>query len=112
LEASLLKVLHMTPADFRRIALSMPGTEEIFNRGSRFRTGRRVFAALRGAGDSIATVYLTPDEQSDFVRAAPRSFMSVAGGMGRLGETYVFLATAEEKAVEAAIRAAWAKGRQ
>jgi hypothetical protein len=64
----------MTPDDFRRIALSMPESVEVYRRGrSHFRVERRAFATLEGPGDAVATVNLTPDQQSMFVHAAPKA---------------------------------------
>jgi hypothetical protein len=98
----------MTPQEFRRIALSLPEAEETYRRGQwEFRLERRVFASLRGPGDSVAVVLLTVEQQSMLIHAWLRSFMAAPGGSGRLGETYVLLASANEEAVETALGAAW-----
>ena len=98
----------MGPADFRRIALSMPKTIEVFQMGHPvFRVGRKTFATLDGPSNSTAVVRLTPDQQAMFVAQAPPTFAPVAGGWGRLGSTNVHLTDANRTAVEEALAAAW-----
>jgi hypothetical protein len=98
----------MTPADFRRLALSMPEATEAYRRGhSQFRVERKAFASLEGPADSVATIYLTSDQQELFVHSAPETFAPVLGGWGRLGSTSVRLASADENAVKSALEAAW-----
>jgi hypothetical protein len=98
----------MTPDDFRRIALSMPEATEVYRRGhSEFRVERRTFASLGGPADTVATLNLTSEQQAVFMHAAPRAFVSVPGGWGRLGSTNVVLAFAKETMVESAVEAAW-----
>jgi hypothetical protein len=98
----------MRPDDFRRIALSMPEATEVYRRGhSEFRVERRTFASLGGPADTVATLNLTPDQQSVFMHAARRVFEPVAGDWGRLGSTNVLLVAAEEVMVQSAIEAAW-----
>jgi hypothetical protein len=98
----------MTPEDFRRIALSMPGAEEIFRYGqSQFRVGRKTFAILEGVADSVAVVMLTQEQQAMFAGNAPTVFVRVSGGDGRLGITNIRLAAAKEASVTDALTAAW-----
>jgi hypothetical protein len=98
----------MSPADFRRIALSMPKTIEVFQMGHPiFRAGRKTFATLEGPSNSMAVVRLTPDQQAMFVAQAPTIFAPVAGGWGRLSSTNVHLTDANRTAVEEALAAAW-----
>ena len=98
----------MIPDVFRRLALSQPGTLEVFRRGHlEFKVVRKAFASLEGPADSVATIQLTPEQQALFMHAAPRTFVAVPGGLGRLGATNVVLAHAEEAAVEIALITAW-----
>ena len=98
----------MTPDDFRRLALSQPGAKEVLRRGhSDFRVLRKAFASLEGSADSVATVQLTPEQQAMFMHAAPRTFVPVTGGWGRLGATNVVLTCAKEAIVKSALAAAW-----
>jgi hypothetical protein len=98
----------MTPDDFRRIALSMPEAAEVYRRGQfEFRVERTTFGSLGGSADTVATLYLTSEQQSVFMHAAPKVFISVPGGRGRLGGTNVVLGSADEATVESAVEAAW-----
>jgi hypothetical protein len=98
----------MTPDDFRLLALSQPGTVEVFRRGhSEFKLLRKSFASLGGSVDSVATIQLTPDQQAMFMQEAPRIFVPVAGGWGRLGATNVVLMHAKEAIVKSALDMAW-----
>ena len=78
----------MTPNDIRRIALSLPGTEEVYRLGqSQFRVKRKTFAILEGVADSVAVVLLTQEQQSMFVGGAPTAFVpfpAVKAGLARL----------------------------
>jgi hypothetical protein len=59
----------MTLSDFRRIALSMPETEELNGMGyPNFRTGRKSFATIE---DAMVVIRLTRDQQAIFVATAP-----------------------------------------
>jgi hypothetical protein len=98
----------MTPADFRRLALSMPEATEVYRGGrSQFRVERKAFAILEGPADSVVTLYLTPEQQEMFVHSSPETFAPVLGGWGRLGSTNVRLASADEAAVKSALESAW-----
>ena len=98
----------MTPDVFRRLALSQPKAVEVYHRGhSEFRVLRRSFASLQGPADSIATVQLTSEQQAMFMQAAPRTFVPMLGGSGRLRATNVVLVCANEAIVESALAVAW-----
>ncbi|MBV9008421.1 MAG: MmcQ/YjbR family DNA-binding protein [Verrucomicrobia bacterium] len=98
----------MSPADFRRIALEMPGaTEATHMQHADFRVGGRIFATLGYPDERFAVVLLTPDDQAAFVAAAPNVFSPVAGGWGRRGSTQVTLACADTRNARKAITAAW-----
>jgi hypothetical protein len=99
----------MTPDDFRRIARSMPQTEEVYRRGRfEFRVRRTTFATLEGPANSTAVVNLTAEHQDMFVTNEPAAFEPVPGGWGRLGSTRVLLELASEPALRDVIAAAWA----
>jgi hypothetical protein len=80
----------MTPEEFRRIALSLPEAKEVYRRGrTHFRVERKAFATLEGPGDTVATVNLTPDQQSMFMHEAPKvslSALSLRGPAGTFSE--------------------------
>ena len=66
----------MTAADFRRIALSLPGTEESSHMGSPdFRVGGRIFATLASEKLGYGNLMLTREQQQDFVSEAPEIFL-------------------------------------
>jgi hypothetical protein len=95
----------MALSDFRRIALSMPETEETNGMGyPNFRTGRKSFAAIE---DSIAVIRLTRDQQATFVATAPAVFAPESSGWGRLGNTVIRLEAADEATVQTAVATAW-----
>ena len=97
-----------TPADFRRLALSFPKTEERKHMNHPdFRVGGRIFATLGYPAHGWAMIKLPLEEQEFFVRAAPDAFVVVKGAWGRQGATNVILAAAKQAAVRAALEAAW-----
>ena len=95
----------MTTDDFRRIALSFPGAEEVNGLGyPNFRAGRKSFATIE---NSMAVIRLTRDQQATFVAAAPEIFAPVSGGWGRFGSTVIRLEVAVAATVQDALATAW-----
>jgi hypothetical protein len=98
----------MTPADFRRIALSFEGAEEGSHMGAvDFRVGGHIFATLASQKDGYGNLKLTPEQQTAFVEDAPDIFLPIAGGWGRMGMTHIRLAKANEHVLTGALRTAW-----
>ena len=98
----------MTPRDFRRIALSLEGVEEISHAGlPAFRVGGRRFASLASQAEGYGNLNLTPELQTAFVEDAPEIFLPIHGGWGRMGHTHIRLAAANEDVLTAALKAAW-----
>ena len=98
----------MTPADFRRIALSLAGTEESSHMGSPdFRFGGRIFATLAHEKQGYGNLMLSPELQADFLAEAPDIFLPVAGGWGRSGATHIRLAMTTEDVLHGALHTAW-----
>ncbi len=112
----------MTKAEFRRLALSFPGTTEGTHMSHPdFRVAGRIFATLgypdsqtgspgarkSRAGVEWAMVKLTPEQQAEFVAAEPGVFVPVKGGWGRRGATNVKLKPAKIASVRRALTAAW-----
>jgi hypothetical protein len=94
-----------TLSDFRRIALSMPETEELNGMGyPNFRAGRKSFATIE---DTTVVIRLTPDQQAIFVATAPEVFARDSSGWGRLGNTVMRLERADEATVKVAVATAW-----
>lgn len=98
----------MTPADFRRIALSLPGAEEGSHMGAiDFRVGGHIFATLAHQAEGFGNLMLDTTHQADFVAEAPKLFLPVHGGWGRMGATHIRLAPATEDVLHGALQAAW-----
>jgi hypothetical protein len=97
-----------TPSDFRRIALSLPQTEERKHMNHPdFRVAGKIFATLAYPNKQFAMVKLTPIQQEDFVVSHPTAFRPVNGAWGRKGCTSVLLAKATKRAIKEALLAAW-----
>ena len=95
----------MNAADFRRIALSMPGAEEGSHMGAAdFRVGGRIFATLASVKMGCGNLMLTPEQQAEFVAEQPDVFFPVAGGWGRTGATHIRLAETNEDMLAGALR--------
>jgi hypothetical protein len=98
----------MTPKDFRRIALSLEGVEEIQHAGlPAFRTGGGRFASLASQAQGYGNLVLTPEQQAVFAEEAPEIFLPIPGGFGRMGHTHIRLAAANEEQLTGALRTAW-----
>jgi len=98
----------MTPADFKRIALSLEGAEEGSHMGAvDFRVGGRIFATLASQAEGYGNLCLTPEEQTAFCEDLPDVFVPIAGGWGRMGMTHIVLAKASEDVLRGALQAAW-----
>ena len=98
----------MNAADFRRIALSLPGTEESSHMGSPdFRVGGHIFATLASQSQGYGNLMLTPELQKAFLADQPDIFLPIPGGWGRMGMTHIRLAPATEDILAGALRAAY-----
>jgi hypothetical protein len=98
----------MTVADFRRLALSLPGAEEGAHMGSAdFRVGGHIFATLASQRQDYGNLMFSPELQADFIQEAPDVFLPVSGGWGRNGATHVRLAKVDEHLLAGALQAAW-----
>ena len=97
----------MTPDDFRRLVLQLPGAIEGAHMGHPdFRANGRIFASLH-TKDTFGMVALSPEEQREVLRANPETFVPSAGAWGRQGATNVRLAVADAAAVRGALTLAW-----
>jgi hypothetical protein len=98
----------MTPADFRRIALSLEGAEEGSHMGAAdFRVGGRIFATLASVKEGYGNLMITPELQAAFVADRPDLYLPVHGGWGRMGATHIRLAPADEASLRGALHTAW-----
>ena len=98
----------MNLADFRRIALGLPGAEESSHMGQPdFRVDGRIFATLASAKQGYGNLMLTPEQQTAFVEEMPEVFLPIPGGWGRMGSTHIRLAEATEHVLYGALHTAW-----
>jgi hypothetical protein len=98
----------MTPKDFRKLALSLPETEERSHmRHPDFRVAGKIFATMGYPDKTRAMVKVTPVEQAMLVEAEPKVFSPVKGKWGLKGCTSVNLKAAKARSMKRAIAAAW-----
>jgi hypothetical protein len=108
LPAKLFREPHMTPNDFRRIALALPGAEEGSHMGhADFRVDGRIFATLASQSQGYGNLMLTPEQQQLFVADLPDIFLPIPGGWGRMGSTHIRLSVVSEDVLSGALRTAW-----
>jgi hypothetical protein len=72
-----------------------------------FRAGGRIFATLGYPDEDWGMVKLPPEQQNNFVRAAPSIFAPAKGAWGLRGATCVRLKGAPQVILRRAIRIAW-----
>ena len=97
----------MSPEDFRRIAMGMDAAIEGAHMGHPdFRANGRIFATLH-ADHQWGMVKLTAEQQQEFVRANPGTFVPENGAWGRQGCTAVRLASVDEATLGEAMTLAW-----
>ncbi|MBC7773173.1 MAG: MmcQ/YjbR family DNA-binding protein [Pyrinomonadaceae bacterium] len=98
----------MTIDEFREIALSMPlATQESHMGHPDFRVKGRIFAAINSADNQLGMVKLTPQQQTQRIKAKPKMFLPASGSWGEKGATLVRLAAADKASVRLAIADAW-----
>jgi hypothetical protein len=97
----------LTYKDFRHIALGMEGAiESVHMAHPDFRVNGRIFATLHP--DHLwGMVKLNPDQQQEFVREDPVSFVPENGAWGLQGCTKVRLDVVDEEKLGEAITLAW-----
>jgi hypothetical protein len=97
----------VTPAQFRKAALSLPDVVEGEHQDHPdFRTGGRVFATLHADGE-WGMVKLPLGDQAQLLAAQPGVFVAANGAWGRAGCTNVRLAKATVAIVQDALTIAW-----
>lgn len=98
----------MTPTEFRKLALSLPETEERRHMDHPdFRVAGKIFATLGYPDNSCAMVKLSPEDQHYFSKDHPGIFVPVKGAWGRRGATTIRLKAANKDVITKAIQAAW-----
>lgn len=100
----------MTAADFRRIALNLPETEESAHMSHPdFRVGGKIFASLGYPDADHGMVILPPEEQARFVESHPKVFTPAKGAWGKRGSTAVSLGAVDKATLKRAMEIAWRK---
>ena len=96
----------MTPARFRKLALSLDGVEERPHmERTAFRTKRKIFATL--GADKRVNLMIEPAERHEALFASfPKTFFSL-GGWTRLGYVGVDLASVDEDLLRELVVDAW-----
>jgi hypothetical protein len=96
----------MTPARFRKLALSLEGVSERPHMDrTAFRTKRKIFATL--GGDRRVNLIVNPSERRDaLLESFPDTFFSL-GGWSRLGYIAVDLANVDEGLMRELLTDAW-----
>lgn len=98
----------MSPEEFRRLALALPGAiESAHMRHPDFRVGKRIFATLGYPSDEWAMVKLPPDQQARVVAERPDVFTPANGAWGLQGSTRIRLDIADVASVADALGRAW-----
>jgi hypothetical protein len=98
----------MTANDFRKLALSLPETEERAHMDHPdFRIAGKIFATLGYPDKTRGMVKLSPEEQHYFSKDYPEAFIPVKGAWGQKGATSVVLKAAKKNVLNKALRAAW-----
>ena len=98
----------MTPTQFRRIVLGLPGVVEASHMSHPdFRAANgRIFATLN-EDETRGMASLTPEQQADFLGRAAKTFVPAAGAWGRGGSTMIELKSADAEMVGEAVTMAW-----
>lgn len=98
----------MSAREFRKIALSLPETEERSHmEHPDFRVAGKIFATLGYPDKTRGMVKLSPEDQHNFSKDYPETFIPVKGTWGRRGATSVVLQKAPKQVLTRAIKAAW-----
>jgi len=98
----------MTAKDFRKIALSLPETDERSHMDHPdFRVAGKIFATLGYPDKTRGMVKVSPEDQHYLCKDHPEAFTPVNGAWGRRGATSVYLKAAKKAVLDQAIRAAW-----
>ena len=90
------------------MALSFAETEERAHmKHPDFRVGGKIFATLAYPDEGWGMVKLSPEQQQNYLDAAPEVFEPAAGAWGRGGATMVRLKKAKKPLVQKALETAW-----
>jgi hypothetical protein len=98
----------MTPAAFRKLALSMPDAVEVphFERTS-FRIGKKIFATMTRDGRQAMVPVRPLLRCFELLASNPKVFFSYGGWTQKHGSLGVHLAKADAKLLKGLVREAW-----
>jgi hypothetical protein len=97
----------LTIDQFRKMALEIPtAVERSHMNHPDFRVAGKIFASLGAPDRNWGMVKLTPEQQREFIKTAPKVFKPCSGAWGRQGATNVYLAIADPSIVRTALEAA------
>jgi hypothetical protein len=98
---------HSQIANFRRLALQLPGAIESSHMNHPdFRLNNQIFATLSAQEKGCGVLKLTLEQQSAFIADQPHIFSPVQGGWGRMGMTFLHLDQADESIMAGALKTA------
>jgi len=98
----------MTPAQFRKVALSFPEVSENQHMNHPdFRVGGKIFATLGYPDAEHGMVVLPPEEQARLIKSHPKMFAPAKGAWGKRGSTTVRLAAVNASALRSTLEIAW-----
>ena len=98
----------MSPADFRKIALSMPEAIESEHMAHPdFRVGGKIFASLGYPDPEHGMVVVPPEEQAKLLRSHPKIFSPAKGAWGKQGSTIIRLEQLDKTTLKKAMAIAW-----
>ena len=98
----------MTPSEFRKLALSQPGTEEGQHMNPPdFRVAGKIFATLGYPDKTRGMDKPSPEDHEESPMDYPQNFIPVKGAWGRRGATSIHLKLATKDVLAQAIQAAW-----
>jgi hypothetical protein len=97
----------VSTADFRKLALALPGVEEKSHFGKPdFRVDGKIFAGLSVDGTS-GNLKMQPELQAMALAARPKAFSPAAGAWGSAGWTLIELAHVRHGELENVLLEAW-----
>jgi len=100
----------MTAAEFRKLALALPGAGEGSHMGhADFRVGGKIFATLGYPDAQHGTLMLSPLDQDLLLQRQAKAFKPATGAWGKAGSTTVILKLAPKRVVALALESAWSR---
>src|SRR5256885_7531777 len=97
----------MTPAEFRRLALSLPGVIESSHMSHPdFRVGGKIFATLGYPDKDHGVVILPQTDQARLIQSHSKAFTPAKGAWGKRGSTTVRLTSIDQATLRETLKIA------